>query len=175
MRSPLRTAYCVLLTGCCLLAAACGYHFAGTGGEAPGGIRSIAVEVLQNQTAEVGIESVFSNAILNEFIRTQRLAVRLRSEADAVLSGSISRITTQAVSHVEAEKTLETRVTVTLSLTLQRTGTGEILWQNQNLSYYQEYTETEEALARRRNRRQALADIAGFLAEKVYQNIFEGF
>ena len=46
-----------------LLLMGCGYHFAGTGSQAPGDIKSIAVDVLQNNTAEIGLESVFTNAI----------------------------------------------------------------------------------------------------------------
>ena len=48
-----------------LMLLGCGYHFAGTGGQAPGDIQSIAVNVLGNQTAEIGIETIFTNAILN--------------------------------------------------------------------------------------------------------------
>jgi hypothetical protein len=166
-----------LLAACCLLlaAASCGYHFVGSGGRVPGNIHSIAVDLPENRTAEAGIESLFANAFLNQFIRSNRLAVKPRAQADAVLSGTISSIETQAVSHLRPDKTLETRVTVTLALTLRRTGSSEILWQNQSLSYYQEYVETGNTLSTRQNRRRAIGDIAQFLAEKVYQNILEGF
>ena len=168
----------VLLVSCLamlFILGACGYRFAGSGGQAPGDIRSVAVDVLENRTADAGIESLFTNAILNEFIRWKKLPVKPRGEADAVLAGRISSISTEDVSHVRVEQTLETRVTVTLALTLKRTGTNEVLWQNQGLSYFQEYVETGNALSTQRNRREALREIAEFLAEKIHQNIFEGF
>jgi hypothetical protein len=154
---------------------ACGYHFVGRDGQAPGNIQSIAVGVLENRTTIVGIETIFTNALLNELIRTERLAVTRPGEADAVLSGAIRSIDTSAVSHIEAEKTLETRVTITVSLALKRRGTGETLWENQSLSYYQEYTDTGMPLAISENRRLAIAYIAERLAERVYQDMFASF
>mgnify|MGYP001825863920 FL=1 len=64
-----------------LLLLGCGYHFAGTGGQAPGDIQSINVNVMRNQTAEIGIVTIFTNAILNEFIRWKRLEVKPANEA----------------------------------------------------------------------------------------------
>jgi len=158
-----------------LLIAGCGYHFAGAGGQAPGNINSIAVDVLDNRTAQVGIEAIFTNAILTEFIRWKRLPVRPHSEAEGILGGSISRISTQDVAHSGPEKTLETRVTITLALTLKRAETNEILWENPSLSYYEEYFETGDALLTDRLRREAIREIAKFLAEKIHNDIFEAF
>lgn len=153
----------------------CSYHFAGTGGRAPGDIQSIAVEVLKNRTAEIGIETTFTNALLNEFIRWKRLQVKPIDKADAVLGGSIASIRIQEFTHLSSTQTLQSRVTITLALTLTRVETGEILWQNKNLSYYQEYVETGNALDTDTLRKGAIATIASFLAEKVHQDIFEEF
>ncbi|MEE9122310.1 MAG: LptE family protein [Syntrophobacteria bacterium] len=158
-----------------LLLLGCGYHLAGTGGQAPGDIQSIAVNVLSNQTAEIGIETIFTNAILNEFIRWKRLSVKPPNEAEAVLVGSVARIKTQTASHLTRSRTLETRVTVTLSLALIRVDTDEVLWQNKKLSYYDEYVEAGNALNTARFRREAFRRIAEFLAEKIHQNMFEEF
>ncbi len=153
----------------------CGYHFAGTGGQVPGNINSIAVDVLENRTAQVGIEAIFTNAILTQFIRWKRLPVKPHNEAEAVLGGSIARISTEVASHLRPEKTLETRVTVTLALTLKRVETNEVLWENPSLSYFETYVETGDALLTSRLRREAIGEIADFLAEKIYNDIFEGF
>jgi hypothetical protein len=157
------------------LIAGCGYHFAGTGGQAPGHINSIAVDVLDNRTTEVGAEATFTNAILNQFIRWKRLPVKPHNEAEGILSGSIAEISTEVVAHSRPEKTLETRVTITLALTLKRAETNEILWENSGLSYFEEYFETGDALLTGRLRREAISEIAEFLAEKIYNDIFETF
>jgi len=154
---------------------ACGYHFVGNDVEAPGNIQTIAVGVVENKTTIVGIETIFTSALLNEFIRTQRLVVKPPTEADAILSGAITSIQTGAVSHLDPEKTLETRVTITLSLMLKQRDSGKILWENKSLIYYQDYTDRALPLATSENRRLAVAYIANFLAEKVYQEIFARF
>jgi hypothetical protein len=164
---------CLLLI-LCLATVGCGYHFAGTGGQAPGDIKSIAVDVLQNNTAEIGLESVFTNAILNEFIRWKRLPIKPRKEADGVLGGSIAEIKIREVSHVDSTRTLTSRVTITLKLTLKRVETDEILWKK-TLSYYDEYVETGSALDTALLRRQATNQIAEFLAEKIHIDMFEKF
>jgi hypothetical protein len=153
----------------------CGYHFVGREGQAPGNIQSIAVGVVQNKTTIVGIETIFTNALLDQFIRTERLSVQPPGAADAVLSGAITNIWTGAVSHLTSETTLETQVSITISLALKRRGTGETLWENKALSYYETYLETGVPLATSENRRAAIAAIAQRLAEKVYQQIFASF
>jgi outer membrane lipopolysaccharide assembly protein LptE/RlpB len=178
LHSPAPRCQRIALTACILALLApfgCGYHFAGTGGQAPGDIQSIAVNVLSNQTAEIGIETIFTNAILNEFIRWKSLPVKPLNKAEAVLGGSVARIRTQTASHLTRTRTLETRVTVTLSLTLTRADTDEVLWQNKKLSYFDEYVETENALNTNTLRREAFLRIAEFLAEKIHKDLFEEF
>ena len=157
-----------------LLLMGCGYHFAGTGGQAPGDIKSIAVDVLQNNTAEIGLGNVFTNAIINQFVQWKKLPIKPRKEADGVLGGSITGIQTQEVSHVDSEKTLTTRMTITLQLTLKRVETDEILWKR-NYSYYEDYVETGNALDTAILRRGAASEIAEYLAQKIYIDMFEDF
>jgi hypothetical protein len=157
-----------------LAAAGCGYHFAGTRGQPPGDIDSIAIDVLDNNTAQIGLETVFTNAVLNEFIRWKNLPVRPRSQAEAALGGSITRINFRELSHQDRERTFQTRVTITLSLALVRLETDEVLWERK-YSYYDDYVETGNALETAALRRQAVNRIAEFLAEKIQQDIFQEF
>jgi len=152
----------------------CGYHFAGTGGQAPGDIKSIAVDVLQNNTAEIGLENVFTNAIINEFVRWKKLPIKPLKEAEGVLGGRIAGIKIQEVSHVDSDKTLTTRLTITLELTLKRVETDELLWKK-NYSYYEDYVETGDALDTDLLRRRAADQIAEYLAEKIHMDMFERF
>ena len=177
-RPPGSFCHRVALTACILALLAlfgCNYHFAGTGGRAPGDIQSVSIEVLRNRTAEIGIETIFTNAIIDEFIRWKRLPVKSPNEAEAVLGGSIARIRTQTASHLTRTRTLETRVTVTLSLTLTRVETDEVLWANKSLSYFDEYLEAEDALNTATLRREAFRRIAEFLAEKIHKDLFEEY
>ena len=115
------------------------------------------------------------NKPCNTLLRWKKLAVKPRREADGFLGGAVARIETRDVARRGPEKTLETRVIITLDLTLKRTETSEILWENRNLSYFEDYVETGDALATARLRREAIFEIAQFLAEKIHNDIFEEF
>ena len=174
-----RKSHCstLTLTVVCLITLSligCGYHFSGTGGQAPGDIKSIAIDVLQNNTAEIGLENVFTNAIINEFVQWKKLPIKPAKQAEGVLGGSIAGINFQAVSHVDSEKTLTTRMTITLKLALKQAETNEILWKK-NYSYYEEYVETDNPLDTALLRRRAANQIAKYLAEKIYIDMFEEF
>jgi hypothetical protein len=172
---PRRLALAILpLVIFCLAAVGCGYHFAGTGGQAPGDIKSIAIDVLQNNTTEIGLENVFTNAIINQFVQWKRLPIKPRKEAEGVLGGAITGINTQEVSHVDSQKTLTTRLIITLKITLKSVETDEILWQR-NYRYYDDYVETGNALDTAVLRRQASNEIAEYLAQKIYLDMFEEF
>ena len=175
MTSPRLSLVLALFLAVFLTVPGCGYHFAGTDDQAPGNINSIAVDVLENRTTLVGIEAVFTNAILTEFVRWKKLPVKPHNEAEGILGGSIARISTEDVSHSRPDKTLETRVTITLALTLKRAETNEIIWESPDLSYYEEYFETGDALLTDKLRREAVREIAKFLAEKIHNDIFEAF
>ena len=172
--SPRRWVTLIVWLTVSLATVGCGYHFAGTGGQAPGDIKSIAIDVLQNNTTEIGLESVFTNAIINQFVQWKRLPIKPRKEAEGVLGGAITGINTQEVSHVDSQKTLTTRLIITLKITLKSVETDEILWQR-NYSYYEDYVETGNALDTALLRRQASNEIAEYLAQKIYLDMFEEF
>ncbi|MBW1981676.1 MAG: hypothetical protein JRJ12_10690 [Deltaproteobacteria bacterium] len=131
--------------------------------------------MLQNQTAEIGIESIFTNAIIDQFVRSNRLAIKSPAKADAVLTGSISRIRSEIASRRSPEETLTTRIYITLDLTLRKRESGEVLWHDDSLSYFAEYGEADNVQLTRGARRLAIIKIANFLAEKVHENIFLTF
>ena len=90
------------------------------------------------------------------------------------MGGAITGINTQEVSHVDSQKTLTTRLIITLKITLKSVETDEILWQR-NYSYYEDYVETGNALDTALLRRQASNEIAEYLAQKIYLDMFEEF
>ncbi len=67
----------------------CGYQLAGKETHLPPGVSSVAIPTLVNQTLEPGIEIVFTQAFLKEFIQDRRVKVVDRREADSILEGII--------------------------------------------------------------------------------------
>ncbi len=101
-----------------VMAAGCGYRFAGSGGF-PAGVKTVFIALLDNRTTETGIEKVFTDDLIDEFIRRNEEGVAADPEgADAVLSGTIAYMSVETISRTGASTTDERRVTMTVTLKL---------------------------------------------------------
>lgn len=152
----------------------CGYQFAGRG-DLPGGIQTLAIQMLENRTSETGIETIVTNALVNELNRRRQGSVVNVDKADAVLSGTIESISWGTVSRSGINTASERRVYATLSLTLTD-NTGTVLWKRSGLKAAEAYavstgdkTETESS------RRQAISTLSEQMAEYVYRRLTDNF
>ncbi len=107
-----------LLFLCAILACACGYRFAGSGGF-PAGVEKIFIEIFENRTSKAGIERVVSNQLVFEFTRQREKSLANDAEnANAILKGVIQTISTQTISRVGTEVASEREVVMTVDLRL---------------------------------------------------------
>jgi outer membrane lipopolysaccharide assembly protein LptE/RlpB len=157
-----------------LMAAGCGYRFAG-GGQLPGNIRRVAVLVLENRTSETGLENTLTNDLIYELTRNRNAQVVPAPQADARLSGSIRTLSVSSVSHSDADTSQERRVSVTVDLRLTDGG-GETIWQRQGISANETYdVVASDKISTNQNRSEALKDLSKRLAERVYTSLTDNF
>ena len=151
----------------------CGYHFAGSG-SLPGGVKTIAVEILKNRTSETGLENTVTNDLIYEFIRRGKKVQKNVKEADAVLSGVIesSRITT--ISRQQQQSPIERQIRITLSLKLTRAD-GRVIWSASGISDYEAYNVGSDQQATEMNKDRAIKTLSKRLAEKVHNRLTENF
>jgi outer membrane lipopolysaccharide assembly protein LptE/RlpB len=95
MRSPIK--FLCLLTGLVFLSA-CGYHLAGTGTTLPKHLKTVAIPVFENTSAEPDIHRNMTNVIRQSFINDGRLKVVNTKNADLVMRGVLNSYALQAVS-----------------------------------------------------------------------------
>ncbi len=158
-----------------VVAAGCGYHFAGMGLTAPEGVRTIAITVLDNRTSESGIETVFTSDITYEFTRSKVLRVVGKDTADAVLSGTIMSLSEETIAYTASYDSAERRVIITLDLALKRAD-GNVIWSNKSLSDKEAFkVDPSDKLATEKNKRVAIEAISDRLAEKIHNRILQGF
>ena len=81
-----------------LSTAGCGYHFAERTDAIPAELKTVAIPLWKNETAEPGIETIFTNAMVKEFARKGWLKPVAPGEADTILEGRIETIDVQPVS-----------------------------------------------------------------------------
>lgn len=160
-----------LLLGC----VSCGYRFAGDGAGLDPRLRTVAVPVFENLTAEPGIEAIFTGALRQEFLMKSRLRVVPESQADAVFVGQIRRLSTTDVAHRKAQDTVLTRLTVTLDVRCVDRETGTILWQDRALTYFEDYQQNPDSMVAFQNRQEALKRAAKETAARIFDRFMSRF
>ncbi len=154
------------------LFSACGYRFAG-GGDLPSSVKKISVSVLENKTAESGIENIITNDLIYEFTRNGKV-VEKKDNADAHLTGTIESVNDEAISHRGDHSSQERRVNVVLDLKL--TGKdGKIIWSAKGIASDQAFTVLTDKMATENEKRSAITVLSKRLAEKVYNRLTDNF
>jgi len=153
----------------------CGYHFSGSGSY-PAGVKLIFVTLLENKTAETGVESTFTNDLIYEFTRNRKESLaRERSSADGILSGTIARLSVANITRSSVSTATERRVTGTLTLRLE-SPEGQLLWKSGDIVESEAYAVVGgDKLATDRNKSKAIVTLSQKLAESAFNRLTEDF
>jgi len=92
---------------------ACGYSLRGTLAE---DVRTVAVPVFVNRTAEPAVESLLTQAVIQAFSTDGRLRVVKPEAADAILEGEVIGYEVQALAFDPRASIRQYRLVVTMSL-----------------------------------------------------------
>ena len=151
-----------------VLATGCGYSLVGAGGSL-GDVHTVAIPVLRNDSWEPGVEYVIGDALRREFLR--RKGVRLvenPSRADLVLSGRVSRVHTRTASVDSVVLALEYEITLELDLEAHRSGGAAVPIDVGALRDSERYLASADPEVTRKNRQEALRQVASVLAGRLY-------
>jgi hypothetical protein len=166
---PARVALCLVL----LALSGCGYHLLHYGG-ALGDVRRVAIQTFKNGSYEPGYELVVTDALIREFMRRGALqVVKDPKLADLVLAGRVLPIRTIGRSFSSVDLALEYEVQVKLDLQVKRRDGTAVTLDENALSDSELYTASADVEAMRKNREEALHRVAGVLAERVHEALFE--
>ena len=174
--------FCVIL----ISAVGCGYRFQGTGNPIGIHIDSLAIPLVASTASYLGFEGEFTRAIREEFVSHGKVSLVSREKASAVLIGKVYEIETDPYSYdllhvdVRGEKTTY-EVTnarwlrVKLNIRLVDRDTGQIMWEDREMTEKHTYAVTNSPLDNRFNQRKALRAIARILARRIYAKTMERF
>ena len=152
---------------------ACGYHFAGHYSSLPPEIKTIYIPLFANKTYEPGIENLFTNALIREFIKSNKVDV-VRGEAEGVISGEIISFKLDPLSYTKDDRVLEYRAIIKVSAAFRKADTGEVIWKNENLSHNEEYMVSSDMVSTEAGKKGAKEKIVEELAERIHDSILEG-
>ena len=151
---------------------ACNYHFGGYR-EGQAGIQSLNIPPFENRTRQVGIESLFTNDLVYEIGRGDRVALVEPKSADAVVRGVIKDLKTDTISRQNLNTSLERRVHVTVELTV-RDRRDKLVWRYK-LREDEAYFVQTDKVSTEANLREALAAISKRIAEKFHYRFTQTF
>lgn len=150
----------------------CGYRFAG-GGDLPSSVKKVSISVLENKTAQSGIENIITNDLIYEFTRNGK-AVEKKDDADAHLTGTIESVSDDAISHRGDQFSTERRVNVVLNLKLTDNN-GKIIWTAKGIASDEAFSVSSDKMATEDKKRSAIIVLSKRLAEKVYNRLTDNF
>ena len=161
----------------CVLAQGCGYRLAGGGsGVLPPSVRVVAVTTFENRTARTEIEQRVTEEVAREFSRRGRYKVVTDpAGADALLEGAITDFRTNPVQFNAEGRATRVETVVLLRATLRDLKSDQVLWQQANLPFREQYDVPESALDLSDTETLALEEIARGAAGALVSSILEGF
>jgi hypothetical protein len=132
--------------------------------------------ILENRSAETGVETLFTNDLVYEFTRNRKdVLVRERSSADGILAGTIVRLSVENISRASLSTAVERRVTGTLNLQMESPD-GRILWRSGNIIERQAYNVVDgNKTATDQNKSDAIAALSSRLAESAFNRLTDDF
>jgi hypothetical protein len=156
-----------------LLLGGCGYSFVRYGAGL-GDVRRVAIRGLVNDTFEPGVETLVSDALTEEFLRRGALRlVQTPETADLVIGGAVKSVDVRRRSFSSILFALEYEVRLELALTISRRDGTPVAIDANALAESERYLASSDLEVTRTNRQEALRRLAGVLAGRVHDALYE--
>ena len=168
MRARVLRSFPLLASALAALAAAgcSNYHVVRTDAGL-GPVHRVAVETLENQSYEPGIEVMVSEAFRREFERGGTVLVSDPAHADLVLSGAVLSLITMPRSFSSVGFGLEYQVELRLAMTARRSDGSVIPLDSHAMRDWELYLTSSDVEAEHKNRDEALRRVSSVLAQRT--------
>jgi hypothetical protein len=151
----------------------CAYKFSGEG-PLPSGVTSVYIPIFENRTGETGVESVFTDDLISEFILKRKSALRSQEEAEATLTGVIEYIRDITIAHRTTRTSTQRRAVASVALRLTDSK-GRILWAATGITANEAYPVLDDKIATEQEKREAIKRLSKRLAEKIFNRLTDNF
>ncbi len=165
----------LLLVGCLAALVGCGYKSAASQ-RMDWGVRTLAVLPLENRSTTYEVEQILTRQLVHALVEKSSFKiVSDASQADAVLSGSVIRLTANPVIFGPATLGSTFLVTMGVQVELKDRTTGRILYSNNSYVFREQYQINPDVENFFSERNPAIERIAGDFANAVVTTILEAF
>jgi RNase P/RNase MRP subunit p29 len=167
----------LLIVSLLISSSACGYRVAGRGVRLPKELKTIAVLPFENRTTRHRIERRLTDAVIRELLaRTKYRIVHSESDADAVLKGSVSQIESSTVLFdANTGRAITMLVTVRMQVRLTDRVSGQVLYENKEFLFREEYEISTDVASFFEEQEPALGRLAREFAAALVAAILENF
>ncbi len=139
-------------------------------------IGSVAVAPLENETSFFAVEQVLTRSLVRGLVEKTRYRVLDdASQADAVLQGSVSRLTASPVTFGSGSFGSTFVVTLTARVSLTDRRSGKVLFKNDRFTFREQYVINADVSNFFSEQNPAFDRIATDFASSVVTSILEGF
>ncbi len=167
----------LLLLAVAVFCTGCGYHVAGRGSRLPASLKTIAVPTLENRTSRYRIEQRLTEAVVRELLaRTSYRVVSDPAAADAVLRGQITDLESSVLLFDTTTRRATTMlVTLRVKVRFEDRETKNVLYQNDNLLFREQYEVSTDVPSFFEEEDPALDRLARDFAAKLVAALLENF
>ena len=162
-----------ILLAVLVLAGGCGYKFTG-GGDLPKGVQTIFVDLFENKSREVDVETQLANDLTNEFILKRKSALVSENRADAILTGKIVSVDTSTISQTKQGSAGDRTVRRELDVNLLNRQ-GDTIGSRKGVQDNEAYLVGDSSSETNANLQDALIILSERMAEKIYNMLTEDF
>ena len=154
------SAYCLLLI--MYLPLSCAYY--STSATGSGGIRSVAVPLLDNESLEAGIQQALTDSLIQGFVSDGALRVVEEDQADAVLQGTVLEIKEEPFTYGGQTGAEQYQISVFVKMAFYDAREKQTLWEMDRMRGYGIY---DAASQRDLARTKGLGDALRMLSKDV--------
>ncbi len=150
-----------------LFVPACAYY--SLKGSLPPHLKTVAIPLFDNRTAEFGITETLTDAVIDEFIRDGSLKIADRSAADVLLLGTIVSVSDRAGAYDQQEVVQDIKVYITVRVECTDQVKRHTLWK-ERITQFGSYDPAEGPEGRSTAYEQAYEKISQEILNKTVSN-----
>ena len=152
-----------LLFMVCLSAVSCGpYSFSSSGASH---LKTVAIPIFQDQTAEFGIKEKLTDQVVDQFTRDNTLRVANRRNADAIIEGKIIRVEDRAGTYSSEETVQDIKIFITVVVRYNDLKKRKTIWED-TITQWGTFNPDEGNQSREEGIDEAVAKIASEILDK---------
>jgi hypothetical protein len=141
----------------------------------PAGVKTVHVPVLQNKTAEPGIEDFITQALTQAVVQSGARIAANAQEADAVLEGAIVEYRLIGLSFDTSTNVTSYRLIIGLALTFKDLKQNKVIWKQDRIEERADFQVSGQVTQTLARENLAVQRAAVDVARAIVSFAFEGF